>query len=163
MTQQAPQAPQPPQSPPFPYPDRNRHEKDEKNNAHDEKDEKSRNEKSQDEKFRRDPLSALTWAAILIWAGVVLLAQNLGYLSFLTPWKLDAGSVIFLGAGLLILLAALIRLVLPDQRRGVVGSFILGLVFLAIGASNTAIGTLIWPIALIVLGVAIVIGGLLRR
>ena len=48
-----------------------------------EKDEKERSkqeEKTAEEKWQRDPLGATIWALVLIWAGVVLLAENLGLL-----------------------------------------------------------------------------------
>ena len=41
-------------------------------------------EKSAEEKWRRDPLGSITWAVILIWAGLVLLADNLGMLKAFT-------------------------------------------------------------------------------
>ena len=58
---------------------------DEKQEKSDEKElekqeEKSTDEKSYEEKYRRDPLGAVVWALILIWAGLVLLAQNMGTL-----------------------------------------------------------------------------------
>ena len=41
-----------------------------------EKQEEKTAEKSFDEKYRRDPLSAIIWAAILIWAGVLPAPQS---------------------------------------------------------------------------------------
>ena len=38
-------------------------------------------EKRWEEKGRRDPLSSMIWAGILIWVGVSLLANNLGILN----------------------------------------------------------------------------------
>ena len=46
----------------------------------DEKFDEKEREKSE-EKWHRDPLSAIIWALIFIWAGLVLLASNLGYLT----------------------------------------------------------------------------------
>ena len=59
---------------------------DEKQEKFDEKElekqeEKSADEKNYDEKYRRDPLGSIVWALILIWVGLVLLAQNMGYLN----------------------------------------------------------------------------------
>ena len=47
--------------------------KDEKRDEKDEKEGARRQEKTVEEKWTRDPLVALVWASILIWAGVVLL------------------------------------------------------------------------------------------
>lgn len=124
-----------------------------------EKEEKE--EKSWDEKWRRDPLSSLVWAAILIWAGLVLLASNLGLLARFE--KLDTWALIFLGAGLIVLLEVAVRLLLPDYRRPVMGSLILAFVLLAIGLGDLVSWNLIWALVLIAIGVTIIIRGLLGR
>jgi hypothetical protein len=118
-------------------------------------------EKSWDEKWRRDPLGTLVWAAILIWAGLVLLASNLGLLARFE--KVEVWDLIFLGAGLIILLEVVIRLLLPDYRRPVIGSIILAVVFLSIGLGNLINWGIIWALALIVIGVLIIFRGMFRR
>lgn len=127
--------------------------------------EKSPQEKSWDEKWRRDPLGTLTWAAIFIWAGLVLLANNLGY--FQTAGSFLAGvevwSLIFLGAGVLVLLEVLARLLFPEYRRGVTGSIIFGFILVGIGLGDIFSWELVWPFILIALGLAIVLRGVLRR
>jgi hypothetical protein len=80
--------------------------------------EKSAEEKSYEEKYRRDPLGTLIWAVILIWAGVVMLANNFGMLDrirfrfadlpFDIPFIADAWPFIFLGAGVILLIEVLI-------------------------------------------------------
>ena len=144
---------QPPQQAP-----KSRDEKDEKDEKEREKDEKSR-----EEKWRRDPLGAIAWAAILIWAGVVFLVSNLDLLPRFAGWRLEVWPLIFLGAGCIVLLEALLRLIMPQYRRGIVGSVIVGFVFLAIGGGNSVGWEMIWPVALIAAGVAILIGGIFRR
>jgi hypothetical protein len=118
-------------------------------------------EKSWDEKWRRDPLGTLVWAAILIWAGLVLLASNLGLLARFE--KVEVWDLIFLGAGVIILLEVAIRLLLPDYRRPVIGSIILAVVFLSIGLGNLINWGIIWALALIVIGVLIIFRGMFRR
>jgi uncharacterized membrane protein YjjP (DUF1212 family) len=120
-----------------------------------EKEEKE--EKSWDEKWRRDPLSAAVWAAILIWAGLVLLVSNMGLLARF-EW-LDAWGLIFVGAGLLVLLEVVVRLLLPDYRRPVMGTLIFAIILLAIGLGNLVGWGLIWPLVLIIIGVAILVRG----
>lgn len=128
--------------------ERPRNEKDEK----EEKEEKGRDE-SWDEKFRRDPLNAAGWAFLFIWAGLVLLAENMGILDNLRA-GLDAWSVIFIGAGVLVLLGVLIRLFVPAYRRPVGGSIIFGFILLGIGLGEVVGWIAIWPLILIGIGVS---------
>lgn len=123
---------------------------------------------------RNDALSTLTWALIFIWAGVVLLAENLGYLSWLhlrfsdmpLGWRqfgMTSWPLIFLGAGVLVLVEAVLRLILPAFRRPIVGQAILAVIFIGIGLGNLTNWALIWPAILIVLGVAMLAGGVFRN
>jgi hypothetical protein len=131
-------------------------EKEEKQEKEEEKE-----EKSWDEKWRRDPLSAAGWAAILIWAGLVLLAESMGFL--IRFERLDAWALIFIGAGLIVLLQVLVRLVVPEYRQPVTGSLIWGVILLAIGLGDLIGADLIWPLVLIAIGVAVLLRGFVRR
>ncbi len=131
-------------------------EKEEKEEKRDEKE-----EKQWDEKWRRDPVSAIVWALILIWAGWVLLAANLGFL--LRFERIDTWALIFIGAGLIVLLEAAFRLVVPAYRRGVTGNILLGLILLAVGLGNLVSWNIVWPLILIILGGSILVRALFRR
>lgn len=149
---------------------------DEKQEKFDEKElekheEKSTDEKRYEEKYRRDPLGAIIWALILIWVGLVLLAENLGYLKqwgirlkfadlpFEVPFLGDNWSLIFLGIAVIILIEIIIRLLIPDYRRPLMGSviFLIVCIGLAFGSWN-----LIWPLILIAIGASILLRGLFR-
>jgi hypothetical protein len=138
------------------------------------REEKSPEEKSWDEKWQRDPLNTIAWAAILIWAGLVLLADNLGYLDPFrelgrgTPGlsslaNLEAWSLIFFGAGVIILLEVLFRLLVPAYRKPVGGTLIFGLVLIGIGLGDVFGWTIIWPLILIGLGLSIILRGVMRN
>ena len=139
---------------------------------HEEKsaEEKSAEEKSYEEKYRRDPLGTLIWAVILIWGGVVMLANNFGLLDQFRirasdlPFEFDffaeAWALFFLGAGAILLIEVLIRLTVPDYRRPIMGTFILAVVFFGIGLGSWQ---LIWPLVLIVIGASILLRGLFRQ
>jgi hypothetical protein len=140
--------------------ERQRGEKYEKEEEKSEK-EHEKEEKSWDEKWRRDPLNAAMWAAILIWAGLVLLADNL---QLLTRYeRLETWALIFVGAGLIVLLQVLVRLVVPEYRQAVTGSFILGVVLLAIGLGDLIGTDIVWALVLIAIGVAVLVRGFLWR
>jgi low affinity Fe/Cu permease len=140
--------------------DREHYEKGEKEEEK-EAEKAEKEEKSWDEKWRRDPLSALVWAAILIWAGLVLLASNLGLLVRFE--QVDAWGFIFIGAALILLLEVVVRLLMPDFRRPVAGTFILAIILLAIGLGNLVNWGLVWPLVLIIIGVSIVVRGFFWR
>jgi len=118
----------------------------------DEKEEKGR-EESWDEKFRRDPLNAVWWALVLIWTGLVLIAENVGILDNLRV-GLEAWSVIFIGAGIIVLLGVLLRLFVPAYRRPVGGSIVFGFILLGIGLGEVVGWIAIWPLILIGIGVS---------
>ena len=114
-----------------------------------------------DEKWRRDPLSAAIWAVILVWAGLVLLADNLDLFTAF-EW-FDAWGLILTGAGLLVLLGAALRLLVPAYRQPVGGSLILGAILLGLGLGNLVRASIAWPLILIALGVGLLLRGLLGR
>ena len=139
----------------------------------DEKDEKELHK--HDEKVEeRDALSTVVWAAILIWAGVVFLAQNQGWLErlnlpaslrYLLPRGFDmfepsVWSLIALGAGIILLLEAVVRLLMPSYRRHITGTLIVAAVFIGIGLGNWFGWEIIWPMILIGIGVVVLIRGL---
>jgi hypothetical protein len=142
----------------------------------DEKQEEKEEEKSQEkgeEKWRRDPLGSVIWAGILIWAGLVLLAENLGWLAGIrrglaglpgfNEANLQAWSFILIGAGILFLVEALVRLTVPAYRRPVTGTVIFGGLLIAGGLGSVVNWTLLGPIVLITIGLILLLQSLLRR
>jgi len=123
-----------------------------------EKEEKEREkeEKSWEEKWREDPLSAVVWALILVWAGIALLIGNLDALQ---DTALEGWNLVFAGAGVILLLEVVVRLLVPAYRQPVIGGLILGFVFLAIGLGDLGIWDAIWPLAIILIGVALLLRG----
>jgi hypothetical protein len=119
-------------------------------NEKEEKDEKGRGD-SWDEKWRTDPVNAAVLAIILIWAGLVWLGDNLDL--FVIYEGLETWAIIFLGAGVIVLLGVLVRLLVPAYRRPVLGSIILGVILIAIGLGDLISWTIIGPLILIAIGV----------
>jgi hypothetical protein len=130
-------------------------------NDKEEKDEKGRGE-SWDEKWRSDPLNAAWWALVLIWAGLVLIADQLNMLDNL-ELSGKGWAIGFLGAGVLALLLVVVRVLVPAYRRPVTGSIIFGFILLGIGLGELSdswdvVGALI----LIAIGVSIFLSRFVR-
>lgn len=124
-------------------------------------------------KNRSDHLDSIIWALILIWAGLVFMASNIGWLdSIRTNLTLPGGisisevstwPVIFLGAGALIFIEALIRTFVKSYRSSVGGNFVLAAVFLGIGLGAIFSWQAVWPFVLIAMGFSALLSALIRR
>lgn len=107
-------------------------------------------EKTWEEKWSRDPLNAAAWALILIWAGVVLLANNLNLLDWFP--RLEFWTLFLLGAGAILLLEVGVRLAFPTYRQPVLGTLIVAIVFVAIGLGGLISWQCLLPLAVIAVG-----------
>ncbi len=135
----------------------------------DEKEMEKQDEKAPEEKWRRDPLSSIVWACILIWAGLVFLASNLGWLDAIVSEGeeitgvsaidnvLSAWSLVLAGAGVIILLEVAIRLLIPAYRRPVLGTFIFGIILIGIGLGDLVNWNILWPMIIIGVGLSILL------
>lgn len=132
-------------------------EKDEKNQR---EEQEKRDEKEEKDVSHQDALSRMMFALFLIAAGLVLLVQTQNP-AILEPFE-GLWNLFFLGIGAFSLLEALLRLLLPTYRRPVGGKIVTGIIFLALGLGGIIGIEFSGAIILIVLGVAILIGGLLR-
>lgn len=133
----------------------------EKAEKQDEKEEKE--EKGREEKWRRDPVARVTWAAIFIWVGVVLLGEHIGFAVGWPKWNPWAYG--FIGAGTIILLQMIVRLIVPEYRWGVIGNLVFGLILLGLGLGflkDWGWGVII-AVIVIAIGLAILFGGLGRK
>ena len=121
---------------------------------------REKDDKSLEEKWRDDPLGTAVWALILMWAGVALLLDSVGVLddSSINGWQLA-----FAGAGVILLLEALLRLIVPSYRQPVIGTVILGIVFLAIGLGELINFGIIVALAVILIGLSLLLRGFRGR
>jgi hypothetical protein len=146
--------------------------------------EKQLNEKDEKEVMKHDEkteendlLSSLAWAFILIWAGLVFLASNLGWFErlglivdsrwvyqSLEDWRsFGVWNLVAMGAGVIFLLETIARLLLPAYRRHIMGSFIVALVFISLGFGGWVNWSYIWPFILIAAGISVLASGLGRK
>jgi len=145
--------------PPGAPPPRRPEKQDEKQQ---EKDAEKQQEKGRnlDEKYRRNPLAVLSWAFLLIWLGVMLLLMNADVIK-----EDDKGWAVFAwGGGVIVLVEAITRLLVPQWRRPVMGSFIWGAIWLGVGFGLWyGSWEIIGPIVIIAIGVGILAGRLVTR
>jgi hypothetical protein len=130
-----------------------RREKDEK----DEKDDGG--EKWSGEKWAQDPLGRIIFALIIMWAGAVFLAMNLGSdgEEFLGLREENVWAAIMAGAGVIVWLGVLLRVAMPAYRRPLGGSIFLGTVLVVIGLGGLT-DVELWPLIFIAIGVAMLLG-----
>jgi hypothetical protein len=134
-----------------------------KKNEKQEKDEKDRGEREWDKGEQwsgGDALGPIIWGLIIIVAGLAFAAVNLGMYPWLT-WE-NVWSVIFIAAGLLFILEVIVRILMPTYRRPIRGRIILAFVALAIGLGGLIGWEVTWPLIIIAVGLAIVIGVFVR-
>ncbi|MDW7754471.1 MAG: hypothetical protein SCH68_04815 [Brevefilum sp.] len=130
-------------------------------------------DEKREEKTNRNPLSAIAWALILIWAGLVFLAQNLGWLDQIqfqvveiegiTLTGISTWAVIMIGAGVIVFFEAIIRTFVPAYRSSTGGNFFLAAIFLGIGLGSIFGWTLVWPFILIAMGLSALASALIQR
>jgi hypothetical protein len=123
-------------------------------------------QESIEEKWARDPLGTAMGALVLIWLGVVLLVVNAGLFAGWVQWD-NFWAYFLMGLGVIMVIEAIIRLIVPAFRGPVLGKILGGVILFLIGASATFITTFDWdrwwPVIPIAFGVAILLGGLFRR
>ena|GEM_PF-816288 len=111
----------------------------------------------------RDRHDAVGWAAVLIWAAVVILVETTGLGAGIAWW--NAWPVFFIGLGAIALLGALARLAIPERRRSVVSGVVLALIFLGIGFSSLYGWGWGWllPAVLIIIAISVLIRAFTRH
>ena len=140
------------------YRDEKYEKEEEKSEKEHEKDEKG----NWEEKWHRDPLSAARWAVILIWAGIaLLLANNLPFIANL-EW-LNGWGLAFAGAGVILLLEVIVRVLVPAYRRAISGILILAAVFLGIGLGDLFGWEVTGALVLIAVGAGMLLRSFMRR
>jgi hypothetical protein len=136
-----------------------------------EKEEEKRGEKEEekgrgrgwDEKWERDRLRMISIAAIFIWGGLVAFAGTLNLFNY--NWEGHGWAVFLLGTGVILIGKVIIRVLIPEYRRAIGGSLIIGFILLAVGISDLTGWSwdYIWPIILVAIGLSILLRGALRR
>ena len=90
-----------------------------------------------------DSLDSVVLALSIIWAGLVFITNNFGI-------EIETWPLIFLGAGIFILIEIAIRLLVPVFRTSIFGDLILAGILFWLGDWAS-----IWPVFLIITGIFI--------
>ncbi len=98
--------------------------------------------------WESDRLDGIGWAAILLWGALVLLAEVTSFAAGFIWW--DSWTIFLAGAGIIVLLEAAARLLMPEYRQRVVTCVMFGLVLLGVGLGDLGAWDWIWPMALLV-------------
>ena len=106
-------------------------------------------------------LDAIFWGGVLLWAGLIFVADYFGFL----PKIGDAStwSWIFLGAGVYGLLMSFVRLISENFSNPTAWDWVWSIAFFIIGAAGFVAINIPWWLILILVGVAILGGALFRR
>ena len=118
-------------------------------------------EQKYSERKERRRLEGLWWAVVLIWAGLVFLADSMGLVPQIGD--ADAWSWIFLGAGMLGILGSLYRLTSANVPNPNTWDWIWGSFCIIIGLGGFTTLNIAWPLILILVGGVILVTVLLRR
>lgn len=113
-----------------------------------------------DQWWTSDRLDGIGWAALFLWAALVLVASSTDFSNEYDWW--DGWSVFFLGAGVIVLVEALIRLAVPAYRDKFGWTLFWGALLLSFG-----LGGLFHPawyaLPLIAAAIGILVGVLKER
>ncbi len=105
-------------------------------------------EESWEEWWRSDRLDSIGWAVIFFWGALVLLAEGTGFAANFAGWY--GWGVFFTGAGIIVLLEAVVRLLVPEYHRHMISCLIFGTILLSIGMGG--LGGWFWALILIIIG-----------
>ncbi len=137
--------------------DRRRGEKNEKEEEKRRRDEEKRTEKEHGEKWTRDPVRTIMFAAILIWGGIVAFLDTVVDVSWWKGW-----SIFLIGTGVILLIKAAFRQ-MPQYRRPIGGTVIIAIILLGVGIGDIVGWNYAWPVILIVVGLALILWMVVRR
>jgi hypothetical protein len=109
----------------------------------------------------RKRYEGLYWAGALIWAGLVFGADSVGILPQIG--QADAWTWVFVGVGLYGTLMNIYGTVSPDLGITTTGDYLWSGFWLLVGLSGLFAVDIFWPVALVLIGVAIVVKQVVRQ
>ena len=114
-----------------------------------------------DQQKERKFLEAIYWGGVLLWAGLVVIAESFGVLPQVA--KGDVWSWIFLGAGLYGFLGIYLRVILSQYSSPTWWDYVWSSFVLAVGIGGFYGVDLFWPLVLIIAAIALLGSAFLHR
>jgi hypothetical protein len=108
-------------------------------------------------RHRRDLISVVLAGVFLVLLGVLLFLASQGILSWDTWWP-----YLIMGIGLILLIDSIIRYPKEGSAGFRIGRLIAAIVLIGVGIVNLLGNVTWWPLVIVVIGVAIIVGALLR-
>jgi hypothetical protein len=108
-------------------------------------------------RHHHDPVSALLGGVFLILLGVLLFLASQGILAWDKWWQF-----LIIGIGVILLIDSLIRYGKDSSRGFRIGRLIAAIVLIGVGVAFLLGNVTWWPLVIIVVGVAVIIGALIR-
>jgi hypothetical protein len=91
------------------------------------------------------------------------MSQSIVFQNFWEILSFNTWNMIALGAGVIIILESIARLILPDFSAHVGGRLVFAAVLIGWGLSPFFGWYQIWPLILIATGVSVMVGGIVKR
>jgi hypothetical protein len=101
-------------------------------------------------------VDSVGWAAVFIWGALVILAGATNFVSNFRWW--DGWAIFFAGAGVIVLLEVVVRLIIPKYRQRVSMGLIFGFILMGLGLGGLVGWMWVWPLVLMVIAVVILRG-----
>lgn len=142
-------------------PERVPHEKEEKREKeekHEKREKEEKHEKAAPEKREGDMLGAVVGASILILLGALFSLIQIGTFSWIT-WTNWWWYFLF-GIGCILIVSAALRAAVTTYKATAVGPLIGGVILCLIGLAGIINIENWWPLLLIAVGIAVIVGGL---
>ena len=100
-----------------------------------------------------DQIDSVGWAAVFMLAGLILLAENIGYSAQFSWW--DGWAVFFTGAGIIVLVEMAIRQLKPEYPNPSFWDLMFGIILLGVGLGGYTVW--FWPVVLLFIGLVILL------
>jgi hypothetical protein len=109
-------------------------------------------------RHHRGGISGIGAGVFLVLLGILLFLADRGILAWDKWWQF-----LILGIGIILLIDSLVRYQKDSAREFRIGRIVVAVILIGVGIAFLVGNATWWPLVIIVVGAAVIIGGLLRR